>query len=82
MKAISTWFTVETGSLLGLGLLICGGLTAFAAINQWADTNYGAMKVESLMRLAIPSFVMACLGLQCVFTSFFAGLLGQPRYSA
>jgi hypothetical protein len=38
------------------------------------------MKVESLMRLAIPSFLMASVGLQCVFTSFFAGLLGQPRH--
>jgi glycosyltransferase involved in cell wall biosynthesis len=81
MKAVSTWFTVEVGSLLGLALLICGGITAFLAVSTWAGANYGAMKVESLMRLAIPSFLMASLGLQCVFTSFFAGLLGQPRHT-
>jgi glycosyltransferase involved in cell wall biosynthesis len=81
MKAVSNWFTVEVGSLLGLALLICGGVAAFFAISTWAGANYGAMKVESLMRLAIPSFLMASLGLQCVFTSFFAGLLGQPRHS-
>jgi glycosyltransferase involved in cell wall biosynthesis len=81
MKAISSWFTIETGSLLGLLLLVCGGITAFLAVSTWAGANYGAMKVESLMRLAIPSFLMASLGLQCVFTSFFAGLLGQPRHS-
>jgi glycosyltransferase involved in cell wall biosynthesis len=81
MKAVSGWFTVEVGSLLGLALLICGGITAFLAVSTWAGANYGAMKVESLMRLAIPSFLMASLGLQCVFTSFFAGLLGQPRHS-
>jgi glycosyltransferase involved in cell wall biosynthesis len=81
MKAVSNWFTVEVGSLLGLALLICGGVTAFLAVSTWAGANYGAMKVESLMRLAIPSFLMASLGLQCVFTSFFAGLLGQPRHS-
>jgi glycosyltransferase involved in cell wall biosynthesis len=80
MKGVSDWFSVETGSLLGLFLLICGGLTAFLAVSQWAGANYGAMKVESLMRLAIPSFLLASVGLQCVFTSFFAGLLGQPRH--
>jgi glycosyltransferase involved in cell wall biosynthesis len=79
MKAASAMITVESGSLVGLGLLICGGVTAFLAVSTWAGANYGAMKVESLMRLAIPSFLMASVGLQCVFTSFFAGLLGQPR---
>jgi glycosyltransferase involved in cell wall biosynthesis len=81
MKAVSNWFTVEAGSLLGLALLLCGGVTAFLAVREWAGANYGAMKVESLMRLAIPSFLMASVGLQCVFTSFFAGLLGQPRHT-
>jgi glycosyltransferase involved in cell wall biosynthesis len=80
MKKLSAWFSVETGSILGLALLICGGVAAFLAVSQWAGANYGAMKVESLMRLAIPSFLMASVGLQCVFTSFFAGLLGQPRH--
>jgi glycosyltransferase involved in cell wall biosynthesis len=80
MKAASSLITVESGSLVGLALLICGGVTAFLAVSQWAGANYGAMKVESLMRLAIPSFLLASVGLQCVFTSFFAGLLGQPRH--
>jgi glycosyltransferase involved in cell wall biosynthesis len=79
MTSIRAWFTIEHGSLLGLALLIAGAVTAGLAVTQWAGANYGAMKVESLMRLAIPSFLMANLGLQCVFTSFFAGLLGQPR---
>jgi glycosyltransferase involved in cell wall biosynthesis len=81
VTAIRKWFTIESGALTGLALLICGGVTAFLAVSQWAGANYGAMKVESLMRLAIPSFLLANLGLQCVFTSFFAGLLGQPRHS-
>jgi glycosyltransferase involved in cell wall biosynthesis len=81
MKSLSGWFTIEAGSLIGLALLVCGGLTAFLAVNIWAGANYGAMKVESLMRLAIPSFLMASLGLQCVFTSFFAGLLSQPGHT-
>jgi glycosyltransferase involved in cell wall biosynthesis len=80
MKTASALINVESGSLVGLALLICGGVTAFLAVSQWAGANYGAMKVESLMRLAIPSFLMASVGLQCVFTSFFAGLLGQPRH--
>jgi Kef-type K+ transport system membrane component KefB len=37
------------------------------------------MEVESLMRFAIPAFLLSSLGLQSVFTAFFAGLLGQPR---
>jgi glycosyltransferase involved in cell wall biosynthesis len=82
MKAVSSWFSVEFGSLLGLVLLICGGVTAFLAVSEWASANFGTMNVENLMRLAIPSFLMASVGLQCVFTSFFAGLLSQPRTNA
>jgi glycosyltransferase involved in cell wall biosynthesis len=81
ITTIRKWFTIESGALTGLVLLLCGGITAFLAVSEWAGANYGAMKVESLMRLAIPSFLLANLGLQCVFTSFFAGLLGQPRHS-
>lgn len=81
ITSIRKWFTIESGSLTGLALLVAGGLTAFLAVSQWAGANYGAMKVESLMRLAIPSFLLANLGLQCVFTSFFAGLLSQPRHN-
>jgi len=79
LKNLSTWFSVERGSILGLLMLIAGGVVAVLAVSQWAGENYGPMQVESLMRLAIPSVLLANLGLQCVFTAFFAGLLGQPR---
>lgn len=79
LKRLSAWFSVERGSILGLMMLIAGGVVAVLALSQWAGENYGPMQVESLMRLAIPSVLLANLGLQCVFTAFFAGLLGQPR---
>jgi hypothetical protein len=82
VKAMRNLLTVEYGSISGLVLLFLGGVTAFLAVGEWAEANYGAMNIESLMRLAIPSFLMANLGIQLVFTSFFASLLSQPRNAA
>jgi glycosyltransferase involved in cell wall biosynthesis len=81
LAALSGWFSVERGCIYG-GVLLSGGLgLALAAVGSWAATGYGPMAVESLMRLAIPAVLMSCLGLQCVFSAFFAGLIGQPKAS-
>jgi hypothetical protein len=71
-------FSVERACLAGGALLACGLGTALAALFSWGQTGYGSMAVDSLMRLAIPSVLLSSLGLQTVFTGFFAGLLSQP----
>jgi glycosyltransferase involved in cell wall biosynthesis len=79
---VRSWFTVERACVYGVILLAGGVGTAGAAVWLWASSGWGPMAVEQLMRLAIPAVLMSCLGLQTVFTGFFAGLLGQPRRAA
>lgn len=81
LAAVRSWFSVERGCIYG-GLLLAGGIgTAVAAVSLWASSGWGPMPVENLMRVAIPAVLMCCLGLQSMFTAFFAGLLSQPRAS-
>jgi hypothetical protein len=79
MRRVRNWFSVERACILG-GLMLTagigGGITAMAI---WAGSGFGDLNPAALMRLTIPSVVLACVGLQMVVTAFFIGLLDQPR---
>jgi glycosyltransferase involved in cell wall biosynthesis len=79
VSILRKWFNVESGCILGGVFLVLGFFLAYLAVSQWARAQFGPMEVESLMRFAIPAFLLSSLGLQSVFTALFAGLLGQPR---
>lgn len=72
------WLTIDRGCIVGgLSLLASVGM-AVAAVANWADNAYGAMNPADLMRLAIPSVLLGCGGLQIMFTGFLLGLMQQP----
>jgi glycosyltransferase involved in cell wall biosynthesis len=78
IKIAQKWLTIDRGCIFGaLSLLGSLGL-ALGAVFNWAGASYGAMDPTALMRLAIPSVVLACAGLQIMFTSFLLALLQQP----
>ena len=81
MTAVRRLFTVERACLAGAAMILAAVALAFAAATIWAGTGYGAMNPEALMRIAIPAVLLGCVGMQTVFTAFFAGLLDQPRRS-
>lgn len=79
LAKIRAWFTVERGCIIG-GIMIAAGLfLALKAVFQWARLDYGPLHDSQMMRIAIPSILLSCLGLQSIFTAFFAGLLNQPK---
>lgn len=79
LNKIHKFFTVENGCIIGGLLILTGIILAVRAVNLWASNAYGPINDSQLMRLAIPSILASCLGLQSIFTAFFAGLLSQPR---
>ena len=79
IKNFRAWFTVETGSIIGGIMIFLSIALAVAAVMIWGKTGYGQLNESQMMRLAIPSMLLGCLGLQSIFTSFFAGLLTQPK---
>ena len=79
MQRIRSALTVERGCIVG-GMLLLAGLGGAATSTWlWAQTGFGALVPGALMRLTIPSMLLACLGVQIAVTSFFAALLDQPR---
>ena len=79
LAKMRNWFTVEKGCLIGAAMIAGGIFLAVRAVMTWAQTDYGDLHESEMMRLAIPSILLSCLGLQSIFTSFFAGLLTQPK---
>jgi glycosyltransferase involved in cell wall biosynthesis len=79
MRRVRNWFSVERACLIGGGMLASGMFGAIAATVIWARHDFGGMNPAELMRLAIPSMLLSCVGLQTVVTAFFVGLLDQPR---
>ncbi len=78
IERVQSWLTVDRGCIVG-GLAIVASIgTAITAVVTWAGNNYGAMNPTDLMRLAIPSVLLACGGLQVMFTGFLLGLMQQP----
>ncbi len=78
IRVAQKWLTIDRGCIFGgISLLASLGM-ALGAVFNWAGSNYGAMDPTALMRLAIPSVVLACAGLQIMFTSFLLALLQQP----
>ena len=81
LRKIQHHFTVERACIVGsIMLLGAFGLGAVAMIS-WARGGYGPMNPSWLMRLTIPAALLASVGPQIIFTSFFAALLGQKDRS-
>jgi Glycosyl transferase family 2 len=74
--------TIDRGCLAGGASLVASFGLAIAAVSEWAGSQYGAMDPSGLMRLAIPSVLLGCGGLQVMFTSFLLALMQQPERPA
>jgi glycosyltransferase involved in cell wall biosynthesis len=78
IEQVQRWLTIDRGCIIG-GLSLLGSVAiGLIAVSNWAGNNYGSMDPTALMRLAIPSVLLACTGMQIMFTSFLLGLLQQP----
>lgn len=70
---------VETACVVGGLLFVAGLATSIFAFLTWADSGYGDMDVDRLMRISIPSVTLCAVGLQAMFTAFLVALLTHPR---
>ena len=68
-------FTLERGLVIGIVLLTGGFVLSARAVGFWADTGYGELNPQAVMRIAIPSVSMMLLGMECCLAAFFLGIL-------
>ncbi len=76
------WFqyiNLETGLMVGSALVLIGLAGSLFALSNWAQTNFGPMNSERLLRIVMPSVFALTLGPQVIFSSFFLSILGLRR---
>ncbi len=72
-------FTLESGLVVGAGLLALGLFGAAYSVEGWSAVGFGSLDPRQTLRAAIPSATALCLGGQVIFTSFLLSFLGLRR---
>lgn len=70
---------LEIGALAGLLLCAAGLGIVGLAVETWRQRNFAALQPRESMRQLIPGLVLAMLGVQTLFGSFFLGVLGLKK---
>jgi glycosyltransferase involved in cell wall biosynthesis len=73
-----SWFrhvTLESGLLLGLGLVLAGVILWVGAFSIWGGHGFGPLQPAQTLRWVIPGALFLVLGSQMILTSFFLGVL-------
>ena len=75
-RAMFDYVKLETGLVAG-GLMILAGVVGIViAVLSWGAAGFGSLDPRLTMREIIPAAVLATLGVQTVFASFFLSILG------
>lgn len=72
-------FTLERGLITGFLFLLCGLAGALYSIVVWEEHAFGGLIPSEMMRLVIPAATALSIGLQIIFASFFAVMLGVKK---
>ena len=78
MVAIRRRLSIDNGCIVGGSMMAVGLIGSLGALAIWAGAGFSDMNPETLMRISIPSVVLAAVGLQTILTSFLIELLSQP----
>jgi glycosyltransferase involved in cell wall biosynthesis len=79
LRTLYRTVTLERGLLAGAAACVLGAILLAGAFLQWRAVDFGALDVRQTMRWAIPGMMLAVLGIQTVFASFFLSILGMRR---
>jgi glycosyltransferase involved in cell wall biosynthesis len=79
LNRVFRWITLETGLLLGGSLMVLGIGGSIWAVSHWAQSAFGALRPEQMLRIVMPSVFALTLGAEITFSSFFLSILGLRR---
>ncbi len=79
LEAMFNRFTLETGLVVGAGLLVIGLAAGVIAAVGWSPSGVGTLTPREALQVAIPAVTAVCLGGQVVLTSFLFSFLGLRR---
>ncbi len=80
LPVLFRYLTLETGLVVGFGLLVLGVGLGALALREWTAVDFGPLgSTEVTLRLAIASATALALGSETVLASFFLSVLGLRR---
>lgn len=80
LDSLFEFINLERGLILSALALVVGVVLLLLAVNEWRLVNFvGALDYSRTMRFVIPGATLTALGVQSVFSSFFASILGMKR---
>ena len=72
-------FNLERGLLAGALVTLAGIALLGVVLAQWWGRSFGPLDYRATLRLTIPGVMFTALGVQTLFFSFFASILGLKR---
>jgi len=72
---LMSWLSLETGLLLGLGVLSVGLCLSAYAVISWSSSGFGPLDPLHALRLVIPGGLCLSLGIEIILASFLLGVL-------
>lgn len=77
MREAFSWFSMELGLLLGLGMLAVGLFVSADAFLGWNKLGFSSLDPTVTSREVVPAITLIILGFQTVLYSFFFSFIGQ-----
>ena len=75
-RSLFRHFNLERGLVVGALLCVGGLASTWYALLVWHKAGFGALNIEHIARIAIPSGLMIALGNETILFSFFLSTLG------
>jgi hypothetical protein len=72
-------FNLERGLVAGALVTLVGIALLIAVLARWVAVDFGPLDYRATLRLSIPGVMFTSLGVQTLFFSFFASILGLRR---
>jgi glycosyltransferase involved in cell wall biosynthesis len=72
-------FNLERGLIAGVFITLVGVALLAAVLAEWWQRDFGPLDYRRTLRLTIPGVMFTSLGVQTLFFSFFASILGLRR---
>lgn len=79
MNKFFDFINLERGLIAGGLVLLAGFVLLGLAVNDWRIAEFGPLDYSRTMRFVIPGSMLTAIGIQSVFSSFFASILGLKR---
>lgn len=77
LSRLRPYLRLEVGLVAGMALTLIGAAALVLAVWGWQRVGFGHLNPRDTMRQVIPGVVLAAIGVQTVFASFFLSILNM-----